>query len=88
MKDEAGAEILIGGADLTGQAIRAGLVDEFHLFVVPAVVGSGNQCLPRDVRLDLELLDERRFGSGFVTFAIAQGIEDRIGCGLATEPAC
>jgi dihydrofolate reductase len=52
--------------DLAAQAIKAGLVDEFHLFFVPIVVGGGNQALPDHVRLKLELLDERRFGSGVV----------------------
>ncbi|MGZ8572077.1 MAG: dihydrofolate reductase family protein, partial [Actinomycetota bacterium] len=47
-------------------AITAGLVDEFHLFVVPVVVGGGTRALPDGVRLDLELLDERRFGNGTV----------------------
>jgi dihydrofolate reductase len=47
-------------------ACRAGLVDECQLFLGPVIVGGGNQALPHDVRLDLELLDERRFASGFV----------------------
>jgi riboflavin biosynthesis pyrimidine reductase len=42
------------------------LVDEWHLFVAPIVVGGGKQSLPNDVRLQLELLDERRFGNGMV----------------------
>jgi dihydrofolate reductase len=42
------------------------LVDEFQLFFVPIVVGSGKQSLPNNVRLKLELLDERRFGNGMV----------------------
>jgi dihydrofolate reductase len=59
-------DLLIGGPELAAEAIRAGLVDEFHLFLAPAVVGRGNRVLPEDVRLDLELLGERRFASGFV----------------------
>ena len=66
MKASAGRDISVGGPDLAAQAIRAGLVDEYHLFVAPVVVGGGARCLPRDVRLELELLDERRFGSGVV----------------------
>jgi dihydrofolate reductase len=66
MKDSAERDLLVGGPDLAGQAIAAGLVDDHHLFVVPAVVGGGTRALPDDVRLDLELLDERRFASGFV----------------------
>ena len=46
--------------------MKAGLVHELHLFVMPIVVGGGTQCLPDDLRLKLELLDERRFGNGTV----------------------
>ena len=48
------------------QAIKAGLVDECHLLLVPWVVGGGKRALPDNVRLKLELLDERRFRSGVV----------------------
>ncbi len=66
MKVSATRDISVGGPDLAAQAIKAGLVDECHLFVVPIVVGAGTQSLPNDVRLKLELLDERRFGNGMV----------------------
>ena len=66
MKAPAGRDIAVGGPDLAGQAIKAGLVDEYHLFVTPIVVGGGKRSLPDGVRLKLELLDERRFGSGVV----------------------
>ena len=66
MKGSAGRDIGVGGSDLAAQAIKAGLVDEWHLFVAPIVVGGGNQALPDNVRLELELLDERRFANGFV----------------------
>jgi dihydrofolate reductase len=59
-------DITVGGPDLAAQAIKAGLVDECHLFVVPVVVGGGKRSLPNGVRLKLELLDERRFGNGVV----------------------
>ena len=64
MKASARRDIAVGGPQLAGQAIRAGLVDEYHLFVAPIVVGGGNQSLPDNVRVKLELLDERRFGDG------------------------
>src|SRR6266542_990721 len=51
---------------LGAHAITAGLVDEYHLFVWPVVLGGGKQFLPNRVRLQLELLDERRFGNGVV----------------------
>jgi dihydrofolate reductase len=66
MKASAGTDITVGGPDLAGQAIKAGLVDEYHLFVTPVVVGGGRQFLPDDVRLKLDLVDERRFGNGMV----------------------
>jgi dihydrofolate reductase len=66
MKAEADSDISVGGPDLAAQAIRAGLVDEFRVFVTPVVVGGGRHFLPQGVRLRLELLDERRFGVGVV----------------------
>jgi dihydrofolate reductase len=66
MKAAAGRDITGGGPDLAAQAIKAGLVDEYHLFVAPIMVGGGKQSLPNNVRMKLELLDERRFGSGMV----------------------
>jgi dihydrofolate reductase len=66
LKAAAERDITVGGPDLAAQAIKAGLVDEYHLFVAPVVVGGGTQALPTNVRLELELLDERRFGNGMV----------------------
>ncbi|MCA1730190.1 MAG: dihydrofolate reductase family protein [Actinobacteria bacterium] len=66
MKASAERDISVGGPDLAAQAFRAGLVDEWHLFVAPIVVGGGKQSLPDDVREKLELLGERRFGNGMV----------------------
>jgi dihydrofolate reductase len=59
-------DISIGGPGLAAHAIRAGLVDEWHLFLVPAVVGGGTRSFPDGVRLDLDLIDERRFANGTV----------------------
>ncbi|HEY0633180.1 MAG TPA: dihydrofolate reductase family protein [Thermoleophilaceae bacterium] len=66
MKAAAARDISVGGPELAAHAIRAGLVDECHLFLSPVVVGGGNKALPDDVRVELELLDERRFGNGVV----------------------
>ncbi len=63
-KATAGRDITVSGPDLAAQAIKAGLVDEWHLFFTPIVVGGGKQALPNNVRLKLELLDEHRFGNG------------------------
>jgi dihydrofolate reductase len=59
-------DMTVGGADLAGQAIKAGLVDELQLFLVPTVVGGGKQALPNGVRADLELLDTQRLAGGAV----------------------
>jgi dihydrofolate reductase len=66
LKAAAGAALSVGGAELAGQALGAGLVDECRLFVSPAVVGGGNRAFPEGLRLRLELVDERRFGNGVV----------------------
>jgi len=66
LKASAGRDITVGGPDLAAQAIKAGLVDEYHLFLAPVVVGGGKQAFPNGVRAKLELLDERRFGNGVV----------------------
>jgi dihydrofolate reductase len=66
LKASAERDITVGGSELAGQAIKAGLVDELHVFLTPVVVGGGNQALPNGVRVNLELLDERRFGNGVV----------------------
>jgi dihydrofolate reductase len=67
LKAQAGADLSVGGPGLAAQAIKAGLVDEYQLFLVPVVVGGGKRSLPgNDVRVSLELLDERRFRNSTV----------------------
>ena len=66
MKAMAKQDISVGGPELAGQAIRAGLVDELQLFLAPVLVGGGKPALPKGVDVKLELLDERRFQSGTV----------------------
>ena len=66
IKASADRDVSVGGPHLAAQAIKAGLVDECHLFVTPVIVGGGTPALPDHLRLDLELLDERRFGNGVV----------------------
>ena len=66
IKDASERDLLIGGPALAGQALRAGLVDEVHLFVTPVVVGGGTRALPDHLRLVLTLRGERRFGNGVV----------------------
>jgi dihydrofolate reductase len=66
MKASAGRNITIGGPELAAHAFKAGLVDECELFITPIVVGGGKRSLPDNIRVKLELLDERRFGNGMV----------------------
>ena len=67
LKANAARDLTVGGPELAAQAIEAGLVDEYQLFLVPVVVGSGKRWLPGNgVRVNLELLDERRFRNGTV----------------------
>ena len=65
-KEAADRDLTVGGPHLAAAALRAGLVDELHQIVVPEVVGGGTRWLPDDVRVSLELVDERAFASGTV----------------------
>ena len=66
MKSTREHDLTVGGPNLAAQAFKAGLVDECQFFLTPIVVGGGKPSLPNSVRLDLELLSERRFRSGVV----------------------
>jgi dihydrofolate reductase len=66
MKAAAGRDLTVGGPALAARAFESGLVDELHLFVVPVAVGGGKRSLPDKLRVELDLLDERRFGNGTV----------------------
>jgi dihydrofolate reductase len=66
LKATATADLTIAGPDLAAHAIRSGLVDDWHLLLAPVLVGGGASSLPGGVRVGLQLVDERRFGSGFV----------------------
>ena len=66
LKEAADRDLAVGGANLAAQAIAAGLVDEYQMFVVPAIVGGGTRALPDQARLDLALAEERRFANGTV----------------------
>ena len=66
MKDAAPRDLSVGGPNLAGQALAAGLVDELHLFVQPVTVGGGSRALPVAHRCDLQLLTTDRFTGGTV----------------------
>jgi dihydrofolate reductase len=71
LKTSAGRDLAVAGPALAGLALRAGLVDELHLLVCPVVVGGGTRFFPDGVRLDLDLLEARRFGSGVAALRYA-----------------
>jgi dihydrofolate reductase len=79
LKETAEQDISIGGPEIAAHAFRAGLVDECQLYIAPIVVGGGKPSLPDDVRLELELLQERAFGSGvvFLRYQVKQGSAGR-----------
>jgi dihydrofolate reductase len=66
LKDSSEHDLAIGGSTLAAHALRAGLVDDLHLFLSPVIVGGGTPALPDDLRLSLDLLDQRRFANGVV----------------------
>jgi dihydrofolate reductase len=66
MKAELGRDLTVSGPGLAAAAFAAGLVDELHLFVSPIVVGGGTRALPDHVRLELDLVQERRFDNGMI----------------------
>jgi dihydrofolate reductase len=66
LKEAVEQDILIGGSELAAHAFQSGLIDECQLFIIPIIIGGGKQALPDNVRLNLELLEERRFGNGVV----------------------
>jgi dihydrofolate reductase len=66
LKSQLPHDVAVGGPTLAAYAIRAGLVDEYHLFVAPIILGGGKRVLPGKVRVKLELLEERGFDNGMV----------------------
>ncbi len=71
LKANTGHDITVNGPELAAQAIRSGLVDEFQMIVCPVVVGGGKRFLPDGVRLDLELIEQRRFGNNWTVLRYA-----------------
>ncbi len=85
LKRTSGADLSIGGAGIAAEAFRHGLVDELVLLLCPVVVGGGKPALPQGVRLDLELLDQRRFANGVIYVRYASAIPDIPSAGGATR---
>ena len=66
LKAQSPLDISVAGPTLAAHAIRTGLVDEYHLLVVPTMLGGGKRVLPSNVCVRLDLLEERRFTNGMV----------------------
>jgi dihydrofolate reductase len=75
LKEAVEQDILIGGPELGAHAFQSGLIDECHLFLTPIIVGGGKRSLPDNIQVELELLEERRFGNGmvFLRYRVPQG---------------
>ncbi|MEP7365064.1 MAG: dihydrofolate reductase family protein [Acidobacteriota bacterium] len=65
-KAKSSLDLAMGGPTLAADRLRTGLVDEYHMLIVPALLGRGTPVHPVNLRLRLDLLDERRFSSGWV----------------------
>ena len=66
LKQQSGADIAVGGADLASTLTAAGLIDEYRLFATPVVLGSGRPFFAGDTGVDLQLVETRSFDSGVV----------------------
>lgn len=77
LKANSESDIAVAGPELAAQAIRAGLVDELQMRICPVVIGGGKRYLPPGLRLDLDLLDERRFRNGdiFLRYAVCSQLK-------------
>jgi dihydrofolate reductase len=77
LKAESDRDLSVGGPGLAAAMLASGLVDELHLLAAPVVVGGGTRWLPGGLRLDLDLLDERRFSGGVVHlhYHVVQGMD-------------
>ena len=87
LKSDVEHDISVDGPELAAQAIRAGLVDEFQMIVCPVVLGGGKRFFPDGVRLDLTLVEQRRFGNGVVVLRYEYGLQNQVGFLQSTEGA-
>ena len=87
LKSDVEHDISVNGPELAAQAIRAGLVDEFQMIVCPVVLGGGKRFFPDGVRLDLTLVEQRRFGNGVVVLRYENGLQNQVGFLQSTEGA-
>jgi dihydrofolate reductase len=79
LKDSSEKDLSIGGATIASHALRAGLVDELHLFLTPIIVGGGTRFLPDGVLDPLALINEHRFDNGVMQlhYRVRRGFDTR-----------
>ena len=67
LKEKSAKDISVSGPTLAARFIREGLVDEYGVYLTPVIVGGGTRYLGDiGLRLDLDLIEEHRFGNGVV----------------------
>jgi|SRR5579872_4146227 len=66
LQESVSGDVAVGGAVLAAEAARLGLIDEYRLVVHPVALGGGIPYFPREQRVDMELVETRRFGSQVV----------------------
>jgi dihydrofolate reductase len=75
LKAETGKDIYVfGSADLLASLLKAGLVDEYRVCVVPVVLGAGNPLFkPQDDAIRMRLTSARPLKTGGVILTYAVG---------------
>jgi dihydrofolate reductase len=68
---DGGDIVCTGSLTLSEALIQDGLVDEFRLFVFPAVQGRGRRLFPEGYERPLRLLDSKAFSNGVVLMVYA-----------------
>ena len=67
LKTEPGGDLVIGGPDLAAEFRRLDLIDEYHIYVHPVLIGRGRPLFREfDGMTGLKLLDTKAFGNGVV----------------------
>jgi dihydrofolate reductase len=66
MVAESDKDFDIGGPQLAAEAIKAGIIDEYHQIIAPVMIGGGTHWLPKEVKAELQLVDVQKFENGFV----------------------
>jgi dihydrofolate reductase len=67
LREQPGKDIEVGGPGLASAFVRLNLIDEYHIFLSPVLLGAGTPLFPPlDERVELELVEARTFASRIV----------------------